>query len=1049
MHPFRPIAFILLLLLAMDSYAQQYGFTRFSVDEGLPRSGVYCMAEDDRGHLWAGTEGGGLARFDGIRFEVFNLSNGLPGNTVRALLNDRDGNVWAGMDGQGLVYFDGRKFHKVDTTDGLSGNYVRSMAQDTTGAIWVGTMGAGISRVRLLPSEGVIVEAIAHPLLDAAANIHCALADSKGRIWFGTDNGLLRVTGNSWEQFTTANGLPDIRVSELFEDDLGKVWLGTEGGVGYFDRDSCMRPVGDERVNAPIRAIAQDGRGHMWFGTQDGALRYDGTSFRFFVEANGLSNARIRDLLLDRSGNVWLATQYGGLCRFSGEQFTHFSRRHGLAGNQVLAVRQMADGAMRLGTASGLSELRPNGTDGQWAIERNAVSPLFGDGVVHTIVIAPTGEVWHGTDKGILIASGTNVRPFAPDGKPFGEVVKAMLFDADGSVWVGSTSGVTHFLLTEKGHVFNRYHTNETLTQSEVSAFCRDASGRVWAGFLHDAVVIFDGDQTLYPKFPKDLNSVTSLVVDASGKVWLGSEGHGLFVCNRRDGTPGATDFRHFGTQDGLVSVDIHQLAFDAKGQLWTGTATGVSRLSFDSAGNINSVRHYGTEDGFTGTETTDNGICLDRDGNIWFGTVRGVTRFALKAVTTAIAPPSTFIDHVSLGFGAMDWDSTTFAQGTDRFGLPIGLELPFASNSITFHVKGIDLTALDRVRYQWKLDGFQEEWSPVTSLTQATFTNLAPGTYTFMLRARNDDGVWTQQPVEYVFTVLPPFYRTWGFIVFAVVVGAGILFLVVKVRERKLLRDRKQLQQLVDVRTHELRDERDRSNELLLNILPKETAEELKTHGKASVRHYDMVSVLFTDFVGFTTITENISHDQLVTSLDQYFRVFDDVMSKYHIEKIKTIGDAYMAAGGIPVSNTDNPIKVVMAALDILVHVEQLNQEKRLKGEAVWQLRAGIHTGSVIAGVVGKNKFAYDIWGDAVNTAARMESSGEVGRVNISGSTYALVSAYFLCTHRGKIAAKNKGHIDMYFVEGLRPEYCEAQSTTRPNAAMMHAMGLEEMVTA
>lgn len=211
---------------------------------------------------------------------------------------------------------------------------------------------------------------------------------------------------------------------------------------------------------------------------------------------------------------------------------------------------------------------------------------------------------------------------------------------------------------------------------------------------------------------------------------------------------------------------------------------------------------------------------------------------------------------------------------------------------------------------------------------------------------------------------------------------------------------------------------EKEKSDKLLLNILPEETAEELKEKGSATPKFYKKVSVLFTDFKGFTKIAEKLTPAELVEELNNCFLEFDRIIDKYHLEKIKTIGDAYMCAGGIPVANDTNPSDIVRAGLEIKDYMENLKKEREQHGQDYWELRIGIHTGPVIAGVVGKNKFAYDIWGDAVNTASRMESSGIPGKVNISGSTYELIKDQFECTHRGKIQAKNKGEIDMYIVE-------------------------------
>jgi class 3 adenylate cyclase/tetratricopeptide (TPR) repeat protein len=214
------------------------------------------------------------------------------------------------------------------------------------------------------------------------------------------------------------------------------------------------------------------------------------------------------------------------------------------------------------------------------------------------------------------------------------------------------------------------------------------------------------------------------------------------------------------------------------------------------------------------------------------------------------------------------------------------------------------------------------------------------------------------------------------------------------------------------------IESERDRSKKLLLNILPEETAKELETKGHAKTRYYESVTVLFTDFKGFSAIAGKLKPQELVAELNDYFMEFDDIMSKYGLEKIKTIGDAYMCAGGIPVTNTTHPLDAVKAALAMQKYMVKKNKELQESGAQGWELRVGIHTGPIVAGVVGKKKYAYDIWGDTVNVASRMESNGEPGRVNISAATFELIKDHYECQHRGKIYAKNIGDIDMYFIE-------------------------------
>lgn len=243
------------------------------------------------------------------------------------------------------------------------------------------------------------------------------------------------------------------------------------------------------------------------------------------------------------------------------------------------------------------------------------------------------------------------------------------------------------------------------------------------------------------------------------------------------------------------------------------------------------------------------------------------------------------------------------------------------------------------------------------------------------------------------------------------------------------------QLTQLeLSQKAQELEKSLQESERLLKNILPEKIADRLKTQGFDKPEYFESVSVLFTDFKGFTDVAEFMSPDELVEQLDLCFAQFDSIVEMYGVEKLKTIGDAYMAAGGIPISNKTHPVDLVRAGLEINQFMDMAKQIRMDQGLPYWELRIGIHTGPVVAGVIGNKKFAYDMWGDTVNTASRMESSGEVGKVNISRDTYEIVKEFFSCQYRGKVPAKNKGSIDMFFVEGIHPELSKDGEGLVPN---------------
>ena len=221
-----------------------------------------------------------------------------------------------------------------------------------------------------------------------------------------------------------------------------------------------------------------------------------------------------------------------------------------------------------------------------------------------------------------------------------------------------------------------------------------------------------------------------------------------------------------------------------------------------------------------------------------------------------------------------------------------------------------------------------------------------------------------------------------------------------------------------ISAQRDDLGRQREEIERLMLNILPVEVAQELRKTGTATPRYYECVTVLFTDFREFTNIAKNLSAQQLVEELNECFIAFDKIIDPFGLEKIKTIGDAYMCASGVPTGDPDHAHKAVRAALAIQHYMKTMNEKRRMNGQVQWELRVGLHSGPVVAGVVGKKKFAYDIWGSTVNIANRLESSGEVGRVNISSTTYQLVKDSFQCHYRGKVQAKSMGEVDMYFVE-------------------------------
>jgi class 3 adenylate cyclase len=262
-----------------------------------------------------------------------------------------------------------------------------------------------------------------------------------------------------------------------------------------------------------------------------------------------------------------------------------------------------------------------------------------------------------------------------------------------------------------------------------------------------------------------------------------------------------------------------------------------------------------------------------------------------------------------------------------------------------------------------------------------------------------------------------------------AAFLGTAILAGDLSARAKRSASEAIARQRELEVSNLRLEEERQRAEGLLLNILPLEVARELKTNGLVAPRYFEDVTVMFTDFVGFSTSAEKLAAEELVALLNDYFTAFDEIVKRHGLEKMKTVGDSYMCIGGLPARNPSHPVDTILAALEMVRFVVE-----RPKGDmpVEWGMRVGIHTGPVVAGVVGTLKFAFDVWGDTVNFSSRMESSGVANRVNISERTYARVKDFFECEHRGKILTKDKREVDMYLVRGLLPKLAAPEDFAR-----------------
>jgi class 3 adenylate cyclase len=392
--------------------------------------------------------------------------------------------------------------------------------------------------------------------------------------------------------------------------------------------------------------------------------------------------------------------------------------------------------------------------------------------------------------------------------------------------------------------------------------------------------------------------------------------------------------------------------------------------------------------------------------------------------------------------------DSVVYYADSSGFKIPEHIQtlvLNYRNNNITF-----ELSPSENINYQFFLEGFDKEWSSWKGVSFKEYTNLPNGKYRFKIRYLISGNSGGELPLISI-RVLPLWYFSHLALVVYFLLFSVVIWAVYDILNLRFARRQYSLEQIINKRTEDLIIEKEKTEELLANVLPRNTASEIMEKGKATKIKYNFVTVLFSDIQGFTKIAEEMNPEMLIDELDKFFFYFDSVVEKFGIEKIKTIGDAYMCAGGIPEKNRTNPVEVILAALEMKAYMNRLKITSEIEGMKYWDIRIGIHTGTVVAGVVGQKKLSYDIWGDTVNTASRMESSGEAGKINISGTTYEFVKEFFSCEYRGKMPVKYKGELEMYFVNGIIPELSEENGN--PNRKFIVKMqqiklqDIEEMI--
>lgn len=802
-------------------HAQTTSFINYGVEQGLVQSQVQTMVQDRQGNLWIGTLAG-LSRYNGQEFRNYTKRDGLAEDWVTAGYKDKRGDLWFGHWAGGVSRYNVNrgKFESMNLEEYTRFRTVTAITEDTKGYLWIATEGAGIfvydpgkNQMFVLNTKDGL----------ASANVYDLVLDGNAIMWIATDQGLTlcdtKADISSPAAYTKLNagrGFPSNNITALALVNKGtEMWVGTaDNGVlvmqipsGFVARNApTLLPslrqfnTGNGLGSDFIEALCPDRDGRIWIGTTGGGVAcihprtgtsrlqgLDRAGIRNYGTRQGLNYFNVRALLEDREGSIWIGTDVG-LNQYRGERFILYDRQDGLPNDIVWATCTDRKGNVWFGTNEGLCKLTYTidsvRGDQRFTMRTYTVADGLGSNSILSLYEDETGTLWAGTGLGGVSRKPMNSDEFETFHTEDGladDMVYAINSDVNGNLWFGTKSGASRFNPVTRS--FRNFTTADGLGGNNVYRIFRDSRGKLWFGALGGYLSVYDGNT--FTKYDESNGIVHKFILcineDNQHNIWFGAYGGGVYMYDGRT-------FYNFTMKNGLSTDSPYAIICDAENTVWVGHSRGLD--CFDRSDST--FRHFGRSEGFLGVEVNPNAVCADKNGNLWFGTIMGAVRFSTKENKKNAVEPLTSISGLRVFMRAQEF--------------PEDARFSYDKNYLTFVFTGVSLTSPDKVRYQYKLEGFDNGWSPVPiHFNEATYSNLSPGEYTFMVKAANNDGVWNEEPAKYKFTIRPPFWQTILFYIGMVLFVIFCIYGFDRWRTRNLQKQKKVLEDRVEERTLEL----------------------------------------------------------------------------------------------------------------------------------------------------------------------------------------------------------------------------------------------------
>lgn len=1074
--------FLLLLFLLLPfavNSQRNFLFQNYSLENGLSQSSVTTIQQDETGALWIGTQDG-LNRFDGHSFETFSMisNENISNDYIRASIQTKDHKIWFGTQ-DGLFGYNSRLERFIKVAHELpSSLQVEALVEDEAGNIWIGSFNHG---VLFLKKNDTKITAL--NLSEKIKTVTQIFSYEKHKIGF-IAHGKYYVYDTKTEKVTTENILSDKQITHVHNSSVTEQLIGTTQGLYKYNFSSkTITPLAQKTLQSEeIQSLHCDDT-YYFIGTNSNGLyvinRQTGeliNSKKDRLNKHTIADNTVNVIFKDKSNVIWAGTN-NGLSNFNIYQSeiklitTSEFLQNGIPNPTVWCFEENIDGRIIfVGTDNYVSfynHVQNKFTHCLLEITENGRKVPVKDASITNIQYVNEEMVLVSTTNGLYKLYYNYGHPYferipIKGAKNASDANRIYIIQEykKGEYFLGTKDGVIRFNLTK--NTFDFYYNDPSdLKNTIVSGICRyiykDDQGDIHFFTSEGGMSTYDASKDVIQ--PSKYNSailkvakdfVTS-TVQIGDDYWLGTLGGGLLKLNRK-----TNQIERFDHKSGFPNNVIYGVLKDDKNNLWMSSNKGL--FKFDT--RTKEVLSYRYNGSFLLTEYNLGAYLLTKSGEMFFGGVNGYNFFHPDHIQQK--PVNTTVSILSLKIGNELIHPEEVGILTKGVNFTESLTLNYKQNNISFHIMAEDIGNSNLVKYKYILEGDNVDEVHLDNQNIIHFSNLKPGNYTLKIYAKVGNSEWSKKPKVIQLKIKAPFWQSVWFWIVISITGAFLTLVYLRIRIERSRREQVILEMKIAERTREIRKqskeiedqgktieeknkrlqqqkellelEKSKTDKILKNILPESTFNELKDSGKVVARSYKKVSIMFTDFVGFTKSSARMTPTEIISELDIYFSEFDKIIVKNNLEKIKTIGDAYMCAGGIPVRNKTNPIDTVLAALEIQDFMRKYQAEKEARGEEAWQLRIGINTGEIIAGVIGKKKLAYDIWGSAVNVANRMESLSEPGKVTISGSTYEHIQHYFECDFKEKLISKYKEEYDVYTVNRIKPELSADEEGIVPN---------------